>query len=138
MRDITLKPKTMLIVDGFGALLSAFLLGVVLTRFEDTFGMPRQTLYILALLPCVFAVYDFGTVAWVKTNRAPFLKAIAIANLAYCCLSIGFLFYHYEKLTIFGWLYFLSELAIVVGLSVVELNVATRNSLPQATSTYEK
>ncbi|MEM6633615.1 MAG: hypothetical protein AAF694_28335 [Bacteroidota bacterium] len=56
--DDLFSPKKLLIIDGLGALLSAFLLGVVLVRFESQVGMPRNSLYVLAAFPCIFAIYD--------------------------------------------------------------------------------
>lgn len=122
----SLQPKQLFLIDGFGALLSAFLLGVILTRFESTFGMPREALYYLAALPCFFALYDLVCYFRVSENWRPFLKAIAIANLLYCCLSIGFLLLHYPSLTALGWLYFLLELAIVIVLASMELKKARK------------
>ena len=121
-----LPPGKLFLIDGFGALLSAFLLGVILTRFESTFGMPREALYYLAALPCFFALYDLVCYFRVSENWRPFLKAITIANLLYCCLSIGFLLLHYSSLTALGWLYFLLELAIVVVLASMELQKARK------------
>jgi hypothetical protein len=120
----SLQPKQLFLIDGFGAMLSAFLLGVILTRFESTFGMPREALYFLAALPCLFALYDFACYFRITENWRPFLKTIAIANLLYCCLSIGFLLLHYPSLTALGWLYFLLELAIVIVLASMELKKA--------------
>ena len=114
----------MFLIDGFGALLSAFLLGIVLTRYESTFGMPRQALYFLAILPCLFAVYDFICYFRTKENRGSFLKAIGIANLLYCCISIGFVLHHFQKLTILGLLYFMGEILIVTVLASVEIKTA--------------
>ena len=40
----------MFLIDGVGALVSAFMLGVVLTQFDSLFGMPISTLNILRLI----------------------------------------------------------------------------------------
>ena len=119
-----LRPKKLFLIDGFGAILSAFLLGVVLVRFERFFGIPIPTLYFLALLPIFFATYDFYcyTVNSDKTSR--FLKRIAIINFLYCCLSIGFAFYHTEVITNMGWTYILIEILAVMILALVEFKVA--------------
>jgi hypothetical protein len=121
-----LSPRTLFAIDGVGALFSAFLLGVVLIQFEETFGMPRKALYVLATLPVGFALYDLFCYRFLKRNPKPFLRAIAIANLLYCCLSIGFVVHHFSQLTIWGLLYFGSELLIVLVLAVIELKVASR------------
>ncbi|MEO1260508.1 MAG: hypothetical protein AAFZ15_17055 [Bacteroidota bacterium] len=119
-----LAPKKLFLIDGIGALLSAFLLGAIWTRFENIFGMPRSALYILALLPCFFAIYDFICYFKIKENWSPFLKVIAFANLLYCLISIGFLFNHYQQLTVLGLIYFFLELLIVILLAGIELKMA--------------
>ena len=53
------NPKKLFLLDGLGAILSAILLGVVLVNQQALFGIPKPTLYFLASLPCLFAVYDF-------------------------------------------------------------------------------
>lgn len=121
---MTLKPSTLFLIDGFGALLSAFLLGVILVEFESTFGMPKETLYLLAFIPCVFAIYDFGCYFSISRKWSPFLKAIGVANLLYCCISIGFVFYHYQVLTTWGLIYFLLEFIVVIALASIELKTS--------------
>ena len=121
---MNLRAKTLFLIDGFGAILSAFLLGFILVKFESTFGMPRQTLYFLALLPCFFALYDFICYFRLTTNWGSFLKGIAVANFTYCCISLVFVFLHYPKLTMLGLIYFLLEVLIVFVLACVELKVS--------------
>lgn len=127
-------PRILFLIDGFGAMLSAFLLGVVLVQFEPFFGIPRSTLYFLASLPCVFAVYDFSCYLSLRKNLSPFLKAIAIANLFYCCLSLGLAIYHRQVLTISGWIYILVEIGIVIFLATVELRIAANVDVTQKMS----
>ncbi|MDC8003938.1 hypothetical protein POV27_07730 [Aureisphaera galaxeae] len=126
MNTLISNPKKLFIIDGAGALLSAFLLGVVLVRFQNIFGIPASTLYILAAIPCFFAVYDLYAYFTKKENAKTFLKGIALMNLLYCCLSIGFAFYHLSEITLLGWLYILVEVAIVTILATIEFKVANR------------
>lgn len=116
-----LNTKTLFAIDGLGALLSVFLLGVVLVQFESLFGMPKETLYFLAFLPCLFAVYDLVCYLKVKRNELFFLKGIAIANLLYCCLSVVFVIHHYAQLTNLGLIYFVLELIVVLVLVSIQL-----------------
>ncbi len=62
-----LNPKKLFLIDGFGTILSAFLLGVILVKFEIIFGIPISVLYILAIIPIFFAAYDFY--CYRKRNR---------------------------------------------------------------------
>ena len=121
------NPKKLFLIYGLGALLSAILLGVVLVQLEYLFGIPKSTLYFLASLPCLFTVYDYYCYIKVDANVGAFLKGIAIANLVYCCLSIGLAIYHREKISNLGWIYILMEVLIICTLAIVELRVAKNN-----------
>lgn len=111
-------------IDGFGALLSAFLLGVVLVKWQSLVGIPIPTLYFLAILPCFFAAYDFFCYLRIKDNFRPFLKVIAFVNMAYCILSLSLAFYHFQSLTYLGWIYIILEIIIVMALATLELKTA--------------
>jgi len=119
-------PKNLFLIDGLGALLSAFLLGVVLVKLQPYIGMPIKELYFLAAIPCFFAVYDLICYFKVKENWRPYLKGIAIANLHYCVLSVGLLIYHFPKLTGLGVAYFIGEILIVIGLAWYEVKVVSK------------
>jgi hypothetical protein len=119
-------PKKLFLVDSLGALLSALLLGLVLTRFEKTFGMPQNVLYILATLPCIFAIYSFLCFVSETQNWRLFMKIIATANLLYCCLTAGLMIYFYEKLTVLGFIYFVLEIIIVISLAFIEWKTASK------------
>ena len=115
-----LSPKKLFLIDCLGACLSAFLLGVVLTTYEETFGMPRNVLYILAGLACMFAIYSFVNFIWFRENWRPFMKAIALTNLLYCVLTIGLMIYFWENLTNLGIGYFVLECLVIIGLVGIE------------------
>lgn len=119
------RPHLLFVIDGIGAALSAFLLGVVLVRLEGIFGIPRTALYLLAFIPILFIAYDV-LAFYVKTNPATYLKGIALLNILYCLLSIGVVTYHIDKITIFGWMYVLMEILVVVFLSNVEWQVSQK------------
>lgn len=121
--------KNLFLLDGIGALVSAFSLGVILVWLEKYFGIPKSTLYFLALLPCLFAIYDFYCYFKIKEQLWKFLKYIAIVNLLYCALSLGLAFHHKEVITYLGWGYIIIEIVIVVGLALYELKVANSAKL---------
>lgn len=116
--------RKVFLFDGFGALLSAFLLGVVLVALEDIFGIPSSALYILAFIPCLFFLYDLFHYFSKKEPKRIFLQGIAYANIAYCVLSLGFAFFHFEKLTFLGWTYIILEIILVCLIAIWELKVA--------------
>jgi len=114
------------LLDGLGALLSAFLIGVVLVKFNSLFGIPISALYFLALLPCLFAMYDFYCYQKKNINTGLSLKIIAVVNVLYCCLSLGLAFYHREEITVLGWGYIIVEIVIVLVLAKLEFEVGER------------
>lgn len=128
LNKLASNPKRLFLIDSLGALLSAFLLGVILVQFESTFGMPRQVLYFLSFIACIFALYSFFCYLRIPQNWRPFLKAIAFANLIYCCITIGLLFYFRQKITVWGMIYFILEIGIVISLVSIELKIATKPS----------
>lgn len=118
------KPRQLFLIDGAGALISAFLLGVVLVKLEWLFGIPRSALYMLASIPICFAIYDFVCYKNLYSNFSPYLKIIAILNILYCVLSIGYAIYHSISITLLGWAYVTSEVLIVLFLARLEMKVA--------------
>ena len=114
-------------IDGLGALLSAFSLSVVLVKLENLVGIPPDTLYGLATLPVLFAVYDYYCYRKGSALSGHYLKGIAVANLSYGCLSVGCGMYHAATVTLLGWTYILVELLIVGILAVLELRMADRS-----------
>ena len=119
-------PKKVFLLDSLGALLTALLLRFVLVNFESTFGMPEKMLYYLISLAVIYCLYSFLCYLFIKQNFRPFLKAIAIANLLYCCLTLGMVIYARAELTILWLIYFLLEAAIVLVLATVELKIVLR------------
>ncbi len=126
IHESSLNPRKLFLADGLGAILSAFLLGVVLVELENWFGIPQSTLYFLAFLPCLFAAYDFYCYLKPPKKLGFFLKVIAIINLLYCILSISLAFYHHQKLTYLGWGYIVIEIMIVLILVYIEWKTANR------------
>ena len=116
--------RKLFLLDGAGAMLSAFLLGIVLVKLERLFGIPKTALYVLAALPCFFAIYDFYCYFRIEKHLEKFLMGIAIANLLYCCLSLGLALYHYQEILFLGWVYIIGEIIIVVTLAIIELRIA--------------
>jgi hypothetical protein len=117
---ITSDPKKLFLIDSLGAVLTAFFLGVILVKLEDSIGMPKTALYFLASIACMFAVYSICCYFLLVSNWRPYLKGIAIGNLLYCWLTIVLVFYFYQKLTMLGLAYFVLELIVLSGLIIIE------------------
>lgn len=117
--------KQLLRLDAFGALLSAFLLGVCLVHFQPLVGIPRSALYLLVIFPVIFACYDVYYLFLKPTQLAKGLKGIAIANTAYCVLSIVVSLKHFDEITFLGWGYIILEVIIVLILAIIEFRTAS-------------
>jgi len=122
------NPKKLFLYDGLGALLSAFLMGVVLVKLEWLTGIPKSSLYFLAFIPCLFFAFDFYNYRKDDGNISTPLRTIAILNLLYCCVSLAVAFYHFDVITSFGWIYIILEILIIVLVAGVELGVVRRLS----------
>ena len=116
-----LKPKTVFLVDGLGAVLTAIFLKAILKPFNKYFGMPRETLTTLSLLALALAIYSFSCFAFTDTNPKKLLRPIILANLTYCLLTGGLVIYFYNKLTLVGLCYFVAEILIIAGLVYIEV-----------------
>jgi len=119
-----LSIKNIFLMDGLGALVSAFMLGVVLVKLQAYIGIPKNALYILASFPVIFAIYDFSCHLIKPKKVGLFINIIAIANLMYCFVSIYYLIQHQQQLSTLGWMYFIGELIILVVLIIMEFKLA--------------
>lgn len=109
--------RKIFLIDGLGALLTAFLVGIVLTNFQEYVGMALEILISLALVALVFCTYSLSCFLLLKSGWKPFLIAIATANLLYCVTTTTLLILFFNQLTTLGIMYFLGEI-IVIGILV--------------------
>ena len=121
------NPRRLFLIDGIGALVSAFSLGVLLVQFEHLFGMPAEVLFYLAFGASAFAIYSLTCHFRFPSNWRIFLKAIAISNLIYCGITLGLVFYYKQDLTYIGLAYFIIELVVIISLARIELKTANGN-----------
>jgi hypothetical protein len=115
--------KKLFLIDGLGAFLTAFFLFVILRTFNEYIGMPKSILTLLSIIALVFGVYSFSCFFFLNKNRKPFLLTICIANILYCCLTLGLIIYYFPQLTILGITYFLLEIIVIGVLVYYEINV---------------
>lgn len=121
------KPKTLFLIDGIGAFVTAFLLFAILRTFNEYVGLPEATLTCLSVIAACFCTYSLGCFFLVKENWQPFLRFISIANLLYCCVTLGLIVYNYPSVTMLGIVYFVVEIIVVCTLVSIELKTV-RNS----------
>ena len=125
----TVYPRKLFLIDSLGALLSAVMHGFVLVRFQYYIGMPQKELYVLSFIAGIFFIYSLTCFLSKPGNWKPYLKFIALANLSYCCLTIGLIVYLFPQLTALGLAYFVGEIIIVTTLALFELKTASDSVL---------
>lgn len=121
-----INPKTLFIIDGIGALCSVFFLGFVLVKFKTLVGIPVSSLYVLAGIPCFYAVLDFYFYVNKNNLTGFFLKLIGNLNITYCIFSLSIAFMHIKTLTMLGWMYILVEICIISVLVYFELKISNQ------------
>lgn len=118
------EPKLLFLMDSIGALLTSFLLFVVLRNFHEYVGMSKAILSYLSLIALIYSIYSAACFLLLKQRFKLFLIGIGIANLLYCTLTIGLLINYRPFLTTLGVSYFLVEMTIICLLAYLELKVA--------------
>jgi hypothetical protein len=121
------KPKTLFLIDGVGALMTALSLIVIVREFIEYFGMSKNEVNYLSLLAFCFCMYSAICYMFLKSNFLPFIRFVGIANSSYCALIIGLMIRYKSSITVIGIIYFLVEIIIICCLSYVELKVANGN-----------
>ena len=124
-----LEPKTIFLIDGIGALLSAIMLALVMVRYQNIFGIPQNMLYFLAIWPCVFAVYDCYCFINKTRDNSTRLRVIALLNLIYIILSFLMATKHQAEIHGWGWAYIVAEIIVLFVLVNIELVVAKHHTL---------
>ncbi|QNA46626.1 hypothetical protein [Lacibacter sediminis] len=122
------KPKTLFLVDGIGAFITAFLLFAVLRTFNEYVGLPATTLTYLSAVAAGFCIYSISCFFVVKENWQHYLRFISIANLLYCCVTIGLVVYHYPTVTMLGIAYFSGEIIVICALVSIELKALRKRN----------
>jgi len=117
--------RSILLLDGVGAVVTAVAVGLVLPALQPFFGVPTPMLRLLGGLAVAFAIYSLGH-HFTGRNTPVALRTIALANLGYCVLTLFILAAHRSQVTPLTWIYFGGEIAIVTALARRELSLARR------------
>jgi len=117
------KTKKIFLVDAFGALISALLIGLMVAPNEPFFGVPAPICYLLSFIAILFSGFSLLSYLFTTDRWKKYLRIIAILNLGYCAFTASVLTLNAEGITIWGWAYFIIEIIIVFSLSRVELGV---------------
>lgn len=114
------KGKNLFLIDALGACLTVFMLTLVLSDYQSVFGIPKEILGILAIVGSWFAIYSFYCYFLVKSFKTRLMRQIVYHNLFYCLLTIALLIFLPNSITLWGVLYFLGEVVIILGLTKLE------------------
>ncbi len=120
------KPKNLFLLDSLGAMLTAFFLFVVLSNCNGYFGMPKTKLTYLSAIAICYCLYSATCFFFLKENWTTFITVIAVANILFCTLTMGFVIRYYNQLTTIGLAYFLAEIIIICILVFIEGTVVTK------------
>ena len=126
IHNTTQNPKTLFLVDGMGAVLTAILLGLVLPRYESFFGIPSHMLNVLATIPVLYLSIDIYAFYKSEVYMAKLLRIVARLNFLYCILSLGMALLHFQNIQIWGWIYIVIEFIIIVLLARFEMSIANQ------------
>lgn len=120
---LTGKPRIMLLIDAIGALTTSLMLGIVLAKNVDLFGMPTDVLQPLSAVAACFALYSFCGYLFAKKYKL-YIRIIALANLSYCIASAALTIINRHTLTSLGIAHFIGEIIIILSIFYIEWRVA--------------
>ncbi|MEL7160465.1 MAG: hypothetical protein AAFN92_06890, partial [Bacteroidota bacterium] len=112
----------------FGAAVTALSLSLLLPALRPWFSLSEQLLYPLAAIAGLFCLYSFSRYFYFPNNWRPYLRAIAVANLTYCAVTLFILVTRWDLLTGWDLAYFAGEIVLVVALALWEWRVALRKN----------
>ena len=121
------NPRQLFLVDGIGALVSAFLLFVLLKGFS---GMPSGILNQLSMVALFLSIYSLSCYAFLKSRWKNFMGLLSVLNGCYCILTLILMVVYFKLLSIAGTIYFIAEIAIIAKLATIEYK-AFRQGKPQ-------
>ncbi len=124
-----LNKKSIFLFDGIGAALSTALLGLVLPALDKLVGMPIPILYILACFAFSYMIFSFSCFFWANHQNPGWLKVIICANLFHCFLTIVFLAIYHSEIKALGFIYFVVETIVVLGVVQLERKILTEVSV---------
>ncbi|PQJ80091.1 hypothetical protein BTO18_13310 [Polaribacter porphyrae] len=123
--------KTIFLIDAVGALLSTFILGLVLVKFNNFFKLPNNILLTFFCIAFMLGVYSFTCFFTITKNHNFFLKIIAYLNISYCLFTLVLCLIYFDKLTFFEKIYFFVEIIVILILALWELRIAKKFNLYQ-------
>ncbi len=120
-----LKPPKIFLLDATGAMISTFSL-LIPYSFEEFFGMPTPVVryfIFIAILCCIFST----TIYLLNVNKwKVYLKIITLINICYCIFTGYHLLDNLNTITVYGYIYFIVEIIIILTLANIEWRVSSK------------
>lgn len=118
-----IKGRTIFLVDAIGAFVSAISL-LVPYLFKEVFGMPQSILTIFITIAIAYSLYSITVYLSNTPKWKSYLLIIALLNIGYCLFTMYHVFNNMNTITLYGYLYFVSEILIILILSGFELRLS--------------
>lgn len=123
--------QNIFLLDGIGAVVSASLLYFVVVNNADFFGLEPKIGTYLAIVPVFFCIYSLSCHFILRPKKlfSKLLFIIAIGNAMYCLYTLYLIFLKNPSkeelfLTVYGKIYFIGELLIIIPLVILEIRIA--------------
>ncbi|MFN5308217.1 MAG: hypothetical protein ACK5C0_02030 [Candidatus Kapaibacterium sp.] len=118
-----IKGRTIFLVDAIGAFVSAISL-LVPYLFKEVFGMPQSILTIFITIAIAYSLYSITVYLSNTPKWKSYLLIIALLNIGYCLFTMYHVFNNMNTITLYGYLYFVGEILIILTLSGFELRLS--------------
>lgn len=92
----------------------------------DLSGLPHHVLYALASIAAGLAAHSFIRHRRTTGRHERALRACALLNVLYGCVSVALLVHYRDALTVLDLVYFPAEVVVVVALASIEWRAAAR------------
>ena len=123
MNTSILKGQKIFLVDAIGAIISVLSL-LIPYSFEELFGMPKSAVSIFISIAIVCSIYSATIYLTKIENWKPYLTIIALFNISYCIFTVYHIFKNLNTITLYGHLYFVAEILIILTLSIFEFKLS--------------
>ena len=117
------RPGVLVRIDGTGAMLSLFMLLIVLPRFKEMFGLPEQMLSILAFVAGGIVLFNGYCQVFRQGHAGGCLRVLLVVNSLYLLLTIVLAFVNAASIQALWWTYLILEGLVLLVLAYVELQV---------------
>lgn len=111
------------LLDAIGACTSIIFL-LLIFYFNDSFGLPKNVIASFVIIACAFLISSTTLYLLKPINWQLYVRVVAGLNIGYCFFTIYSVLPHASTLTWLGYVYFTSEVAIIVALAIFEFRMA--------------